>query len=90
MDWYSLGVLIYELIVGFPPYFDNEKEILYDNIKRGTLKLPKTLSLDVKDLILKVIANQILFISSSQEILINDSGQIEMEKKFGNSDGLLI
>ena len=45
---------MYELLVGMPPYFDDEKEIMYENIKRGPLKLPKSLSREAKDLLLKV------------------------------------
>lgn len=49
-----LGVLIYELLVGSPPYMDEEKEILKDLIRRGTYKIPKDMSSDAKDLIKKV------------------------------------
>lgn len=64
VDWYSLGILIYELLVGVTPYFDTEKEILYDNIRRGSIRLPKTLSIDVKDLILKVVIHLLIVCSS--------------------------
>jgi serine/threonine protein kinase len=32
VDWYLLGVLLYEMLVGIPPYYSNNKEILYHNI----------------------------------------------------------
>ena len=32
VDWYLLGVLFYEMIVGIPPYFTNNKEALFQNI----------------------------------------------------------
>lgn len=54
MDWYSLGVLIYELIVGFTPYFDKDKSILYENIRKAPLRIPKSISPEAKDIILKV------------------------------------
>lgn len=34
VDWYLLGLLLYELIVGLPPYYNAKKEILFENIKR--------------------------------------------------------
>lgn len=46
-----LGVFIYELLVGVPPYYDSEKEIVKENIRKGSYKLHKFLSEDVKDLI---------------------------------------
>jgi len=29
VDWYLLGVLLYEMLVGIPPYYSNNKEVLY-------------------------------------------------------------
>lgn len=34
VDWYLLGLLLYELIVGLPPYYNSKKEVLFENIKR--------------------------------------------------------
>ena len=34
VDWYLLGLLLYELIVGLPPYYNSKKEVLFDNIKK--------------------------------------------------------
>lgn len=34
VDWYLVGLLLYELIVGLPPYYNSKKEVLFDNIKR--------------------------------------------------------
>lgn len=33
VDWYLLGVLLYEMLVGHPPYFSYNKEILFENIR---------------------------------------------------------
>jgi serine/threonine protein kinase len=32
VDWYLLGVLLYEMLVGIPPYYSNNKDQLYENI----------------------------------------------------------
>ena len=32
VDWYLLGVLLYEMLVGIPPYFTTNKEKLFQNI----------------------------------------------------------
>lgn len=40
VDWYLLGVLLYEMVVGIPPYFNNNREKLFQNIQRGPLLIP--------------------------------------------------
>lgn len=57
VDWYLLGVLLYEMLVGSPPYYSNNREQLYNNIQRGKLKIPKGLSNEAKDLI-KLLLNR--------------------------------
>lgn len=51
LDWYGVGVLLYEFLVGIPPYYDKDHETMFDNIVNGYLKLPSILSLNAKDLI---------------------------------------
>lgn len=40
VDWYLLGVLLYEMLVGIPPYYTNNREKLFQNIQRGPLLIP--------------------------------------------------
>ena len=54
VDWYLLGVLFYEMIVGKPPYFSMDKNELLNNIQRGKLKIPSSLSIEAKELIIDV------------------------------------
>jgi len=51
VDWYLLGVLFYELIVGIPPYYSGKREELFENIKSGPLKIPRSMTNEAKDLI---------------------------------------
>jgi serine/threonine protein kinase len=55
IDWYLLGVLLYEMLVGIPPYYSNNKEQLYENIQRGPLKLPNFLSEDARSLLIALL-----------------------------------
>ena len=55
VDWYLLGVLLYEMIVGIPPYFDRNKQKLFDNIKRGPLQVPPDMPRDALDLIVNLL-----------------------------------
>jgi serine/threonine protein kinase len=52
VDWYLLGVLLYEMLVGIPPYYSNNKEQLYENIQKGPLKLPNFLSKEARSLLI--------------------------------------
>jgi serine/threonine protein kinase len=55
VDWYLLGVLLYEMLVGIPPYYSNNKEQLYENIQKGPLKLPNFLSEDARGLLIALL-----------------------------------
>ena len=44
VDWYLLGVLFYEMLVGITPFFTNRKEDIFHNIEYGELKIPEFVS----------------------------------------------
>lgn len=50
VDWYLFGVLFYEMIVGSPPYYSSNREQLFNNIQRGKLKMPSSVSNEAKNL----------------------------------------
>ncbi|CAD8123427.1 unnamed protein product [Paramecium sonneborni] len=54
-DWYGLGVMTYELLVGIPPYYANEREQLFENIRKGPLKIPRSLSNEAKQFIVALL-----------------------------------
>jgi serine/threonine protein kinase len=51
VDWYLLGVLFYEMLVGIPPYFTAHKEDIFHNIEYGELQFPKLISNEAKELL---------------------------------------
>lgn len=51
VDWYLLGVLLYEMLIGVPPYFANTKEEIFDNIQKAPLKIPTNISEEAKSLL---------------------------------------
>ena len=55
IDWYLLGVLIYEMLVGVPPYFNPDKNILFKNIESGPLKIPHTMPQSARNIILLLL-----------------------------------
>lgn len=55
IDWYLTGVLLYEMLVGIPPYYNNNRKILFENIREGPLRIPHTMSKVARDLILNLL-----------------------------------
>jgi len=51
VDWWALGVLIYEMLVGYPPFFDDDPYEIYEKIVACKIKYPPFLKPAAKDLI---------------------------------------
>lgn len=51
MDWWTLGVIIYEMIAGIDPFADDDPMIIYQNILKGKLHFPKGFDNDAKSLV---------------------------------------
>jgi len=41
VDWWALGTLVYEMLVGLPPFFDQNVQRMYHKILHDTLRFPK-------------------------------------------------
>ena len=55
VDWYLLGVLLYEMIIGITPYFSCNKEQLFYDIENAELKIPNFVSKDTSNLLRKLL-----------------------------------
>ena len=55
VDYFSLGVLLYEMIVGLPPFYDVNKYKMYLQILNNEPKFPPHLSENCKDIIRKLL-----------------------------------
>lgn len=44
VDWYLVGMLTYELLVGSPPFYSSNRKELFENIKYAPLEIPKHIS----------------------------------------------
>jgi len=51
VDWWCLGILIYEMLVGIDPFSDDEPMAVYQNILRGKIKFPSNFPKDAKSLV---------------------------------------
>lgn len=75
-DWWSYGILIYEMIFGIPPFYCDNTEKMYDLIAYGELKFPKKFGVSdgVKDLIRKLLNK------NQEERLGSNSGFSEIKE----------
>jgi serine/threonine protein kinase len=42
VDWWALGVLIFEMLVGYPPFYDDNPYVIYENVINGAINWPPT------------------------------------------------
>jgi len=74
-DWWSYGVLLYEMLFGIPPFYSNNTEKMFDLITKGELRFPKKIivSDDAKDLIKKLLVKD-------QDLRLGSNGGFEAIK----------
>ncbi len=51
VDWWSLGALLYEMLTGLPPFYSQNRETLFDKIRKGALKFPSYVSCEAVSLL---------------------------------------
>ena len=82
VDWYLVGVLTYELIVGVPPYYSRERLELFENIKHGPLMMPKHITPEAKSFIRGCLQR----IPSKRLGAINDARELKGHEWFKGID----
>jgi len=55
VDWWTLGILIYEMIVGYPPFVDEDPMGIYQKILSGKIVFPKMFDKSAKELVKKLL-----------------------------------
>lgn len=55
VDWWTLGILIYEMIVGYPPFVDEDPMGIYQKILSGKIVFPKLFDKNAKALVKKLL-----------------------------------
>ncbi|PWA01899.1 hypothetical protein BB558_001970 [Smittium angustum] len=55
VDWYSLGVLIFEMIAGYPPFYEDDHYKLYERILANKIQWPSKFDKVAADLVKKLV-----------------------------------
>jgi serine/threonine protein kinase len=54
VDWWSLGTLIYEMLVGNPPFYDDDTQKMYQNKMSAEIEIPDDMDPQAADLVRRV------------------------------------
>jgi len=55
VDWWALGILTYEMLAGYPPFYDEDPLGIYQKILEGKIKFPWHFDRHSKDLIKRLL-----------------------------------
>ena len=55
VDWWTLGILTYEMLAGQPPFVDEDPMGIYQQILNGKLNFPRYMEHNVKSLLKKIL-----------------------------------
>ena len=55
VDWWAFGVFVFEMVAGFPPFYDEDITSTYKKILGGKFNFPSHFSASCRDLIRKLL-----------------------------------
>ena len=75
-DWWSYGILLYEMLYGIPPFYSKNTEKMFELITKAEIKYPKKIQVseNAKDLISKLLIKD-------QDLRLGADGGFETIKK---------
>ncbi|KAI7864166.1 camp-dependent protein kinase 9 [Spinellus fusiger] len=88
VDWWALGILIFEMLAGYPPFFDDHSFGIYEKILAGKVRFPAHFDPLAKDLLKRLLVGDW---SKRLGNLVGGSEEVKRHKWFRGVDwiGLL-
>jgi len=83
VDWWAVGILIFEMCAGYPPFFADAPIQIYEKIVAGKIRFPNQFSSDLKDLLKNMLQ---VDLSKRYGNLKNGVGDIKAHKWFESTD----
>jgi calcium/calmodulin-dependent protein kinase I len=65
-DYWSIGVVLYILLSGFPPFYDEDNTVLFEKIKKGYFEFPSPTWDYISDEAKDIVRNLLLVDSSKR------------------------
>ncbi|CAF5048545.1 unnamed protein product, partial [Rotaria magnacalcarata] len=87
VDYWALGVLIYEMAAGFPPFYADQPIQIYEKIVQGKFKFPSHFSAELKDLIRNLLQTDL---TKRYGNLKNGTKDIKYQKWFATTNWIAI
>jgi len=57
VDWWALGILIFEMIAGYPPFYDDTPFGIYQKVLAGRIDFPKNFDARARDLVKRLLTH---------------------------------
>jgi len=57
VDWWALGILIFEMLAGYPPFYDENPFGIYQKVLAGKIDFPRHFDVKAKDLIKRLLTH---------------------------------
>jgi len=59
VDWWAVGVLIFEMLAGYPPFYDENPFGIYQKVLAGRIDFPRHFDVKAKDLVKRLLTKEI-------------------------------
>ncbi|KAF5298969.1 hypothetical protein FQR65_LT09518 [Abscondita terminalis] len=87
VDWWALGVLVYEMAAGYPPFFADQPIQIYEKIVSGKVRFPSHFGSDLKDLLRNLLQVDLTKRYGNLKAAVND---IKGHKWFASTDWIAV